>query len=117
MRVTQAKHAAISGYFPHKSVLTTQEATTFHLLSKYVLITGGVNTLRPCVLSTFKVHGEYYYRTCEVCHTQTMHVTSTIKVYKKYAHNVGKLMNLHKKSAGINKSIVSVKKPFKSDNL
>ena len=82
-----------------------------------MLIKGGVNALRPCVLSTFKVHGEYYYRTCEVFHTQTTHVTRRIKVCKKYAHNVGKLMNPHKKSAGINKSIVSVKKPLKSDNL
>ena len=30
------------------------------------------------------MRGEYYYRTCEVRHTKTTHVTSTIKVRHKY---------------------------------
>jgi hypothetical protein len=58
----------------------------------------GESALPPCVLPTFKVHDEYCYRTCEVRHIQTTHVTSTIKVCQKYAHNVGKLMNPYKKS-------------------
>ena len=61
----------------------------------------GLNALPSCVLPTFKVHGEYYYRTCEVCHTQTTHVSSTIKVCQKYAHKVGKLMNPHKNSGWV----------------
>jgi hypothetical protein len=58
----------------------------------------GQSALLPCLLPTFKVHGEYYYRTCEIRQTQTTHLTSTIKVCQKYAHNVGKLMNSHNKS-------------------
>jgi hypothetical protein len=61
----------------------------------------GMKALPLCVLPTFKVHGEYYYRTCEVRHTQTTHVSSTIKVCQKYAHNVGKLMNPHKNSGWV----------------
>jgi hypothetical protein len=38
VRVTQAKHAAIPGYFPHEGILTTQEALTFHLLSMYMYV-------------------------------------------------------------------------------
>jgi hypothetical protein len=56
----------------------------------------GLNALPSCVLPTLKLHGEYYYRTCEVRHTQTTHVSSTIKVCQKYAHDIGKLMNPHK---------------------
>jgi hypothetical protein len=95
VRVTQAKHTAIPGYFPHEGVLTTQGARTLHLLLMYVLTKRWwAHFLRAYYLATFKVHGEYYYRTCEVRHTQTTHVSSTIthvsstiKVCQKYAHN------------------------------
>ena len=44
----------------------------------------GVSAVSLCVYLTSKVGGEYYYRTCEVRHTKTTHVTSTIKVRHKY---------------------------------
>jgi hypothetical protein len=47
-----------------------------------------MRALPPCVLPTFKARGEHYYSTSEVRNTQTTHVSSTIKVCQKYAHNV-----------------------------
>ena len=73
-----------SGVFYHEDVLTTQETRTFNLLLMYVLTKRGVSALPPCVYLTSKVRGEYYYCTCEVRHTKTMHVTSTLKVCHKY---------------------------------
>ena len=101
MRVTQAKHAAISGYFPPRKRTYYARGSYFPLAINVRVNKRGLNTLPPCVLPTFKVHVEYYYRTCEVRHTQMTHVTSTIKVCQKYAHNFGKLMNPHKNSGWV----------------
>ena len=70
------KHATISGYFPHESVLTTQEAPTLHLLSLYVLTKGGWThflsafyQLSKCLESTTIVLVKYVTprrRTCPV---------------------------------------------------
>ena len=46
----------------------------------------GVSALPPCVLPTSKMRGEYYYRTCEVSHTQTTNVFSTIKRASEVQH-------------------------------
>ena len=68
---------------------------TYHARDSYVQLAfnvrynkrrggGGVSALSPCVYLTSKVRGEYYFLTCEVRHTKTTHVTSTIKVRHKY---------------------------------
>jgi hypothetical protein len=93
VRVTQAKHAAILWYFPPQKRTYHARGSHFPLAFNVRVDKRGLNALSPCVLPTFKVHGEYYYRTCEVRHTQTTHVSSTIKMCQKYAHDVGKLMN------------------------
>ena len=79
VRVTQAKHATISGgIFPRRRTYHAR-GSYFPLAFNVRVNKRGVSALPPCALPTSKMRVEYYYRTCEARHTPTTNVISTIK--------------------------------------
>ena len=76
------KACRIPGYFTTKLYLPRKRLVRLTCFNVRINKKGGGTfSVR---LSYFQSAGEYYYRTCEVRHTKTTHVTSTIKVRHKY---------------------------------